>query len=95
MPRRARAKSDSGIYHVVLRGINRQAFFEDEEDYHKFILTLKKCPVVSSRTSPFQKLPEAVRPPCKIFQLQKALRDKTCGAFLCDLISETVNQCLI
>ena len=43
MPRRTRAKSDSGIYHVVLRGINRQAIFEDEEDYHKFIFTLKKC----------------------------------------------------
>jgi len=43
MPRRARAKSESGIYHVVLRGINRQTIFEGEEDYHKFIFTLKKC----------------------------------------------------
>ena len=32
MPRRAREKSSTGIYHVVLRGINRQIIFEEDED---------------------------------------------------------------
>ena len=32
MPRGARKKSGSGIYHIMLRGINRQQIFEDEEE---------------------------------------------------------------
>jgi len=35
MPRRARKKSSSGIYHVVLRGINKQRIFEDDQDNQK------------------------------------------------------------
>ena len=42
MPRQAREKSSSGIYHIMLRGINRQDIFNDEEDNLKFIETLKK-----------------------------------------------------
>ncbi|AKL96079.1 transposase [Clostridium aceticum] len=42
MPRRAREKSSIGIYHVMLRGINGQTIFEDNEDYQKFIETIKK-----------------------------------------------------
>jgi hypothetical protein len=42
MPRGARIKSETGIYHMILRGINRQTIFEDEEDASKFIGTLKK-----------------------------------------------------
>lgn len=34
-----RAKSASGIYHVMLRGINRQTIFEDDEDREMFIGT--------------------------------------------------------
>jgi putative transposase len=37
MPRGARRKSSSGIYHVVLRGINKQRIFEDNQDYRKFL----------------------------------------------------------
>ncbi|MBP2656673.1 MAG: transposase IS200-family protein [Firmicutes bacterium] len=33
MPRIARKKSNSGIYHVIVRGINRQDIFHEEEDY--------------------------------------------------------------
>lgn len=36
MPRSARKKCDSGIYHIMLRGINRQDIFYDEEDYQRF-----------------------------------------------------------
>jgi len=42
MPRVSRKKSNSGLYHIVMRGINRQIVFEDEEDSRKFIHTLQK-----------------------------------------------------
>ena len=42
MPRVARIKSNSGIYHIIMRGINRQTIFEDEEDYNKFIQTMQR-----------------------------------------------------
>ena len=41
MPRQARKKSESGIYHIMLRGINRQQIFEDEEDREHFLETLE------------------------------------------------------
>ena len=41
MPRAAREKSSAGIYHIILRGINRQIIFEDDEDYQKYLETLK------------------------------------------------------
>lgn len=37
MPRRAREQSPTGIYHVIMRGVNRQSIFEDEEDRKKLI----------------------------------------------------------
>lgn len=40
MPRKAREKSKSGIYHLMLRGINKQNIFEDEEDRKRFLDTL-------------------------------------------------------
>jgi putative transposase len=42
VPRTARTKSTSGIYHIIIRGINRQTLFEEEEDSVKFIQTLQK-----------------------------------------------------
>lgn len=42
MPRAARIKSKSGIYHIIMRGINRQILFEENEDCIKFIQTLQK-----------------------------------------------------
>lgn len=41
MPRVAREKSSTGIYHVMFRGINHQIIFEDDEDYIKYLETLK------------------------------------------------------
>ena len=41
MPRQARKKSNSGIYHIMLRGINRQRIFKDQEDNIRFIETLQ------------------------------------------------------
>ena len=37
MPKKNREKSATGIYHVMLRSINRQDIFEDAEDYKQFI----------------------------------------------------------
>ena len=37
MPRQERTKSGTGIYHVMLRGINKQDIFEDDEDYSQFL----------------------------------------------------------
>ena len=37
MPRMARKKSSSGIYHVMLRGINKQDIFHEAEDRIKLI----------------------------------------------------------
>ncbi|MFY9441561.1 MAG: transposase [Tepidanaerobacter sp.] len=42
MPRAARRKSSTNIYHIMIRGINQQNIFADEEDYEKFIDTLEK-----------------------------------------------------
>jgi hypothetical protein len=41
MPRQERTKSGTGIYHVMLRGINRQDIFEDDEDYLQMIACLR------------------------------------------------------
>ena len=42
MPRHAREKSESGIYHIILRGINRQSIFHDDEDYQRFLETMDR-----------------------------------------------------
>ena len=47
MPRAARIKSNSGIYHIMLRGINQQNIFEDDEDKDKFLDVLRECKVIS------------------------------------------------
>lgn len=40
--RQARKQSKSGIYHVVLRGINRQDIFYDDNDYERFLETINR-----------------------------------------------------
>ena len=37
MPRKPREKSNTGIYHVMFRGIKGQVIFEEHEDYEKVI----------------------------------------------------------
>ena len=43
MPRQARKKCDSGIYHVMLRGNDRTTIFHDDEDCERFLWILRKC----------------------------------------------------
>lgn len=40
MPRRARKKSQTGIYHVIVRGVNQQNIFHDNQDRQHFLETL-------------------------------------------------------
>ena len=43
MSRGIRKKSESGIYHIMLRGINHQQIFMDDEDNQKFLRVLADC----------------------------------------------------
>lgn len=47
MPRPARIKSSIGIYHIMLRGVNQQQIFEEQEDFEKFLRVLKECKAIS------------------------------------------------
>lgn len=42
MSRMAREKSESGIYHIILRGANRQQIFHQDEDSQRFMQILEK-----------------------------------------------------
>jgi len=42
MARTARERSESCIYHVVLRGINRQDIFFDDDDFQRFLETIEQ-----------------------------------------------------
>jgi putative transposase len=47
MARVARVKGNSGIYHIMLRGINKQLILEDTDDNQKFLEVLKECKLLS------------------------------------------------
>ena len=47
MPRQARKQAETGIYHVMLRGVNQQQIFEEKEDARKFLWILKECKAIS------------------------------------------------
>ena len=42
MPRQPRTASGTGIYHVMLRGINRQDIFEETEDYVRMLSCMQQ-----------------------------------------------------
>ena len=81
MPRQARQASGTGIYHVMMRGINHQNIFEEQEDYYQF-LNKKDCflichdlshvmkqepvPVVQTVTSRIGQLPHQESANCHI-----------------------------
>lgn len=43
MPRNAREKSETGIYHVMMRGIDKRNIFVEEDDYKKFLHYIEKA----------------------------------------------------
>lgn len=47
MVRKPRTKSSNGIYHIILRGINRQSIFEDDEDRLKLMEVLARYKKIS------------------------------------------------
>ena len=48
MPRKARVRSETGVYHAMVRGINRQNIFQDREDRTMY---LEKLSLVKERSS--------------------------------------------
>ncbi len=42
MPRKPRKKSETGIYHVIVRGIGQQDIFHERADFQKYLDTMKK-----------------------------------------------------
>jgi REP element-mobilizing transposase RayT len=42
MPRQARQTSKTGIYHLLVRGINREAIFHDDQDHLRYLDTLAR-----------------------------------------------------
>ena len=56
MPRQARTISATSIYHAILRGVNKQQVFEDEEDYIHFLNILRRQtqPDVDAQGQTFQ-----------------------------------------
>ena len=73
MARKARQTSGTGIYHVMLRGINRQVIFESNADYSYFIRILYRMvyPMDESR-HPQPSL-------CSIYACTKFLSPCACG----------------
>lgn len=47
MPRGARKQSSTGIYHVIMRGVNKQMIFEEDEDKERFLQILYKYKKIS------------------------------------------------
>ena len=62
MPRQARMTSASSVYHAILRGVNKQQVFEDEEDYMHFLNVLRR------QTQPdADELGQTVPPRCHVY----------------------------
>ena len=66
MARQIRKKSGTGIYHVMLRGINRQDIFEDDEDY------LQMTSILRAQSERYDEKGVRLSPFCKAF-LQMSL----------------------
>ena len=56
MPRQARTLSATNVYHAILRGVNKQQVFEDDEDYIRFPTVLRRLalPAVDAQGQTFQ-----------------------------------------
>jgi len=47
MVRKARKKSRNGIYHIIMRGVNQQTIFEEDNDRQRFLDTLTRYKEIS------------------------------------------------
>lgn len=50
MPRKPRDKSETGIYHIIARGINQQDIFHEENDFEKYRQAIEKIGLDSGIT---------------------------------------------
>ena len=75
MARTARKHSDSGVYHVILRGVNKQQIFECTEDYQRFLNILRTLTVreqdESGHRSKYGRIGHLHIPSCKGQQVRK------------------------
>ena len=60
MARTARTHSDSGVYHAILRGVNKQQIFECTEDYQRFLNILRTLTVREQDESGHRSKPNCV-----------------------------------
>ena len=60
MARTARTLSDSGVYHAILRGVNKQQIFECTEDYQRFLNILRTLTVQEQDESGHRSKPNCV-----------------------------------
>ena len=62
MPRKARVQTSTNVYHAILRGVNKQQIFEDEDDYRRFldILRAQTVPEVNLATG-------EAKPHCRLY----------------------------
>ena len=60
MARTARMHSDSGVYHAILRGVNKQQIFECTEDYQRFLNILRTLTVQEQDESGHRSTPNCV-----------------------------------
>ena len=81
MARTARKHSDSGVYHVILRGVNKQQIFECTEDYQRFLNILRTLTVreqdESRHRSKYGRIGHLHIPSCKGQQVQKMRKDSS------------------
>ena len=61
MSRQPRVTSGTDIYHVMLRGINRQDIFEDQEDYVRFLTCMQQM------LEPYDDLGNRLPPLCTFY----------------------------
>ena len=47
MPRKARERSETGIYHVMLKGIDKKDIFAGKQDYEKFLYYVNRAMEIS------------------------------------------------
>ena len=47
MPRTAREKSCTGIYHIMMRGIDKRSIFMQNQDYKQFLIQLQRAKIKS------------------------------------------------
>ena len=76
MPRQARTASGTGIYHIMMRGVNRRNIFDDDEDRQGFVQILDGLP--------FQYDEQGTLLPIRTCCL-KALVDEPCNASCIDV----------